>query len=86
MLASPLAILAASPLPPTVQIAPHVTMPRINLGTCCGSESTNSFPSWWAAGGHGVDTAYDYGKECPGGKQTELSAAILRCSSSAGKG
>jgi len=53
-------------------------MPRINLGTCCGSESTNSFPAWFAAGGRGIDTALDYGKEVPGGKQTELSAAISK--------
>lgn len=72
--------LACSPLAltPTVEIAPGVVMPRINLGTCCGSESTNSFPAWYAAGGRGVDTADDYGKEVPGGKQTELSAAIAK--------
>lgn len=63
---------------PTVEISPGVHMPRINLGTCCGSESTNSFPIWYAHGGRGVDTALDYGKECPGGKQTELAAAILK--------
>jgi len=53
-------------------------MPRVNLGTCCGSEVTSSFPSWWAAGGHGVDTAFDYGKEVPGGKETELSDSIAK--------
>jgi len=51
-------------------------MPRINLGTCCGSEATNSFPNWWAAGGRGVDTAFDYGKEVSGGTEVELSTAI----------
>ena len=65
-------------LTPTVEIAPGVVMPRINLGTCCGSESTNSFPAWYAAGGRGVDTALDYGKEVPGGKETELAAAIAK--------
>ena len=70
--------LAAAPLIPTLEIAPGVQMPRINLGTCCGSEVTNSFPSWWAAGGHGVDTAFDYGKEVPGGKETELSDSIAK--------
>jgi diketogulonate reductase-like aldo/keto reductase len=33
---------------------------------------------WYGAGGIGVDTALDYGKECPGGKQTELAAAIAK--------
>ena len=77
-----LAFLAASFASPTVEItrtveiAPGVEMPRVNLGTCCGSEATHSFPAWYAAGGRGVDTALDYGKEAPGGKQTELAAAI----------
>jgi diketogulonate reductase-like aldo/keto reductase len=68
----------AAPIAPTVEIAPGVAMPRINLGTCCGSEVTNAFPAWWAAGGRGVDTAYDYGKEVPGGKETDLRKAIDR--------
>jgi len=63
-------------LDPTIDIAPGVAMPRVNLGTCCGSEATHAFPSWWAAGGTGVDSALDYGKEVPGGKQTELRDAI----------
>ena len=62
-------------LPPTVTIAPGVSMPRLNLGTCCGSDAT-SFPYWYAAGGRGVDTALDYGKEVPGGTEAELRAAI----------
>jgi len=70
--------LAVAPLTPTLEIAPGVQMPRVNLGTCCGSEVTSSFPSWWAAGGHGVDTAFDYGKEVPGGKETELSDSIAK--------
>jgi len=67
-----------TPITPTIQIAPGVNMPRINLGTCCGSEATNSFPVWYANGGRGLDTALDYGKEGPGGKQTELAAAISK--------
>ena len=67
---------AAPPIAPTVKIAPGVAMPRINLGTCCGSKVTSAFPAWYAAGGRGVDTAFDYGKEVPGGKQTDLSKAI----------
>jgi 2,5-diketo-D-gluconate reductase A len=66
----------APPLTPNITIAPGVSMPRINLGTCCGSEATHSFPSWYAAGGRGVDTALDYGKEVPGGTEAELRAAI----------
>ena len=49
----------AAAVTPTIEIAPGVEMPRINLGTCCGSEVTNAFPAWWAAGGRGVDTAFD---------------------------
>ena len=73
-----LGTLATGSLTPTIEIAPGVLMPRINLGTCCGSEVTNAFPSWYAAGGTGVDTAFDYGKEVPGGKETELSAAMVK--------
>jgi hypothetical protein len=50
---------AAAAVTPTIEIALGVDMPRINLGTCCGSEVTNAFPAWWAAGGRGVDTAFD---------------------------
>lgn len=35
-------------------------MPRISLGTCCGSIPSVGLPSWLAAGGTGIDTAYDY--------------------------
>ena len=70
--------LAAAAAVPTVEIASGVYMPKVNLGTCCGSEATNSWPLWYAAGGRGVDTALDYGKECPGGKQSELGAAITK--------
>jgi len=56
-----LALSTSIAMEPTVEISPGVNMPRINLGTCCGSESTNSFPIWYAHGGRGVDTALDYG-------------------------
>lgn len=74
----PLLAAIASPITPTIEIAPGVAMTRVNLGTCCGSEVTNAFPAWWSAGGRGVDTALDYGKEVPGGKQTDLSKAISK--------
>lgn len=85
--------LAASPnemvdsstnLSPTIPISDGVLMPRVNLGTCCGSEVTNAFPNWWASGGRGVDTAFDYGKEVPGGKETDLSAAIAKVGAARG--
>jgi len=79
---APMFALASSNITSTIEIAPGVSMPRINLGTCCGSEATNAFPAWFGAGGHGVDTAYDYGKEVPGGKETELSAAISKVGAS----
>jgi hypothetical protein len=69
---------AASPIAPTVEIAPGVSMPRINLGTCCGSKVSSAFPAWYIAGGRGVDTAFDYGKEVPGGKETDLGKAIVK--------
>eukprot|EP00756_Hemistasia_phaeocysticola_P002348 Hpha_TRINITY_DN11626_c0_g1::TRINITY_DN11626_c0_g1_i2::g.48981::m.48981 len=45
---------------PTVQVAPGVNMPMINLGTCCGSKPSVGVQPWIAAGGHGIDTAWDY--------------------------
>jgi len=36
-------------------------MPRINLGTCCGSQPKVGLEPWYQAGGIGVDTALDYG-------------------------
>lgn len=61
-----------------------VRMPTINLGTCCGSESTMAVPAWLASGGFGIDTAFDYGgiqkygeeKWVPGGTQSETGAAM----------
>ena len=55
-----LGALAAGPLGPKVTIAPGVEMPTINLGTCCGSEPSVGLESWLAAGGTGIDTAFDY--------------------------
>lgn len=51
---------SASALGPTVEIATGVHMPTMNLGTCCGSEPQVGLPGWFAAGGVGVDTAWDY--------------------------
>ena len=47
-------------LGPTVTIAPGVSMPSINLGTCCGSEPKVGLDPWLSAGGTGIDTAWDY--------------------------
>jgi diketogulonate reductase-like aldo/keto reductase len=47
-------------LGPTVTIAPGVSMPSINLGTCCGSEPKVGLDPWLGAGGTGIDTAWDY--------------------------
>ena len=35
-------------------------MPKISLGTCCGSDPTVGLEPWLAAGGVGIDTAWDY--------------------------
>ena len=51
---------AAAAESPTVKIAPGVLMPRLNLGTCCGSLPQVGVPAWFAAGGAGIDTAFDY--------------------------
>jgi diketogulonate reductase-like aldo/keto reductase len=47
----------------TVEIASGVHMPRINLGTCCGSDPAIGIPAWFKAGGTGIDTAWDYDDE-----------------------
>ena len=59
-------------------------MPEVNLGTCCGSDVNMALPLWLAAGGRGVDTAYDYGgvlrgglhKFVPGGLQSDIRAIV----------
>lgn len=56
-------LMAGAGIPPsdkTVEIAPGVYMPKINLGTCCGSQPKVGLDSWLEAGGVGIDTAYDY--------------------------
>ena len=37
-----------------------VRMPRISLGTCCGSDPGVGLAPWLGAGGTGIDTAFDY--------------------------
>jgi diketogulonate reductase-like aldo/keto reductase len=44
----------------TVEIAPGVIMPSINLGTCCGSDPKIGLGPWLDAGATGIDTAFDY--------------------------
>ena len=46
--------------PTTVDIAPGVHMPMVNLGTCCGSDPSVGVKPWLAAGGVGIDTAWSY--------------------------
>ena len=67
---------AAAAQETTVEIAAGVLMPRINLGTCCGSEVTQALPVWLQAGGRGVDTAFDYGSIVPGGTQADIRAVL----------
>ena len=45
---------------PTVEVAPGVHMPQLNLGTCCGSKPSVGLLPWFKAGGTGIDTAWDY--------------------------
>ena len=61
MLLAIISAAAAQPIPPvpTVEIAKDVLMPKINLGTCCGSDPTVGLPAWLAYGGTGIDTAFD---------------------------
>eukprot|EP01065_Artemidia_motanka_P019317 TRINITY_DN2291_c3_g1_i1.p1 TRINITY_DN2291_c3_g1~~TRINITY_DN2291_c3_g1_i1.p1 ORF type:complete len:289 (+),score=113.83 TRINITY_DN2291_c3_g1_i1:60-869(+) len=61
------AVIAAAALAatPTVQIAPGVNMPMVNLGTWQKGNGKPSDPSigvpvWLKAGGSGLDCAYDY--------------------------
>jgi hypothetical protein len=44
------------PLPLTVTLNNGVVMPRVNLGTCCGSTPDAGLPSWLDAGGVGIGT------------------------------
>merc|ERR1711988_2025893 len=38
-------------------------MPRVNLGTCCGSKPSVGLGPWLKLGGTGIDTAFDYGDQ-----------------------
>lgn len=44
----------------TVTLNNGVSMPRVNLGTCCGSDPSVGLGPFLDAGGVGVDTAFDY--------------------------
>merc|ERR1712196_628894 len=46
--------------PTTVVLNNGKLMPRINLGTCCGSKPSVGLSPWIQAGGVGIDTAWDY--------------------------
>jgi hypothetical protein len=59
-----------APTGKTVEIAPGVFFPAVNLGTCCGSDPKVGIPAWFAAGGTGIDTALDYRD------QPEIAAAL----------
>ena len=52
--------LATAATVPTVEVAPGVHMPQLNLGTCCGSKPSVGLLPWFKAGGAGIDTAWDY--------------------------
>ena len=58
---------------PTVEIAPGVEMPALNLGTCCGSKPSVGVLPWFAAGGVGIDTAWDYFDQGDVGKALKAS-------------
>ena len=51
---------SATPPPNSWEIATNVWMPKMNLGTCCGSDPTVGLLPWLKAGGIGIDTAYSY--------------------------
>eukprot|EP01048_Picozoa_sp_COSAG05_P002723 COSAG05_NODE_117_length_17936_cov_137.220945_2_plen_314_part_00 len=57
-------------------IAAGVLMPKVNLGTCCGSQPKVGLRPWIEAGGRGIDTAYDYGKLVPGGRESDIRAVL----------
>eukprot|EP01051_Picozoa_sp_SAG22_P000151 SAG22_NODE_3_length_48349_cov_158.681180_12_plen_181_part_00 len=61
---------AVTPTGKTVELAPGVLMPSVNLGTCCGSDPRVGIAPWFAAGGTGIDTAMDYGD------QTQIAAVL----------
>lgn len=56
---------SAGPIVPTpyINLSPIVTMPSLNLGTCCGSKPDVGLKPWLDAGGVGIDTAFGYGTQ-----------------------
>lgn len=68
MLAAMLALGAGATAGPTVpapyiNLTPIITMPSLNLGTCCGSSPDVGLDTWLDAGGIGIDTAFGYGDQ-----------------------
>ena len=51
---------AAASTAKTVTLNNGVVMPRVNLGTCCGSDPKVGLGPFLDAGGVGIDTAFDY--------------------------
>ena len=56
----PVLAAAANGMETTLTLRDGVVMPRVNLGTCCGSTPDAGLTSWVQAGGVGIDTAWDY--------------------------
>ena len=54
-------------------------MPSVNLGTCCGSDPKVGIRPWFAAGGTGIDTAWDY-------RDQTIIAGILKTSAKVSRG
>jgi diketogulonate reductase-like aldo/keto reductase len=50
----------AEPLTPFVTLNDGKQMPRVNLGTCCGSKPSVGLGPWLKAGGVGIDNAVVY--------------------------
>jgi diketogulonate reductase-like aldo/keto reductase len=52
--------LAADPIGKNILLNDGYAMPRISLGTCCGSKPSVGVGPWLKAGGVGIDTAVVY--------------------------
>ena len=65
LLVTPLAVSMAATPAPTVEIAPGVQMPKMNLGLC-------NHTTWFEVGGRGLDTALVYGDKA----QKESGASV----------
>ena len=64
LLASAAGVSAGPVVPrPYVDLTPIVTMPSLNLGTCCGSKPDVGLGPWLKFGGVGIDTAFGYGTQ-----------------------